>query len=465
MTTSTCRLEVRLAFCPPSRTSKPASTSNTPSHSPKTTLRKHAPSNHHHPPRFRTPGMTVRRAAVWTDSTMRASDVPERPLKAAMTPRGASRNVFPVVLLSILLIITTLSFTMIVQYASFDFFLTPIDPTFNHKLCLIYDKPKRTGSTTISRALHRCWSSTYGVEPHVGESNASAGTARMLSLNQTVVAHSLRHIYFSDDDCASIDARCRQYFHVTSTRSMGARIASYGKVVALQKTLGRNFTATSTSDSLRKIVYHMVKRGKRLEFAYERGAFKGVRKLRNDYIIRNHRLQSDLDDLLRAFDCPPLTHSTNTHTVAVNASASASADDSDSDAPFDDDAHTDPAGSEVDVTYPSARQVDRMSEAELAHWFTHFPLRYGDRLHRSMLREADRVNARGLRTVRALLPLLLPLRAQRESSWAACARTGRTVSMWSYAGAKGSIVAVLRGGFFFIALVHESDWRLGRWCH
>lgn len=250
-----------------------------------------------------------------------------------------------------------------------------------HDLCLIYDRPERTGSTTISHSLYPCWHEKFGVRHYDGPNSAGRAAIKMLDSNQSVVAHGLRHIYFSDRDCLSIYHNCKQIFHVTSTRPMSARLASFAKVFALQNDYGRNFSV-STSHS-RKAARLLTKVGRCLEHTYERGVYRGKRKIKVDYVVRHQLLNDDLSALLRAFDCKPFIEAKNIHNVKSSTADVSQLDIS--------------ASSFLPQDLPTEAEVGRMNKHQLYHFLNNFPLENGDRLHNEFMKLADRVNGKGLK--------------------------------------------------------------------
>lgn len=302
----------------------------------------------------------------------------------------------------LLLILLTIRFV-------FGFTISDLDPgfkgqKFKHELCLIYDKPKRTGSTTISRALHKCWSGHYSFEPQKGPKNAHVAAARMIDLNQSIVAHSLRHILFSDEDCLSIDANCRRIFHITSTRRMNARLVSYAKVTSLQNKEGRNFTVES--DDLRRVLRTVVRRGHALEQRYEKGVYKGIHRIAVNYVIRNSFLTHDLNKLLHAFGCTPQIKSVNTHIYNSSNQMHAKS------ATF---WNTSLNAHRHSKDIPTLDQIDQMDEKRLLYWLENFPLKVGDRLHEEFLQKAELVNQKGLETLVGFRPLFLKSQNERGS--------------------------------------------------
>lgn len=254
---------------------------------------------------------------------------------------------------------------------------------YEHDLCLLYDKPKRTGSTTIARAIHECWHGVFDLKPYRRPRPTRETVNLMLDSNRSVVAHALHHVYFSDADCVSVYANCRHVFHVTSTRRMNERLASYAKVVALQRrNLARN--STVTPDDLRKAASVLVKEAPRLERLYEKGVYHGRHTIPVDYVIRHEFLDRDLSALLRAFHCSPNVDRKNVHAVdssVVNLT------------------HLDMLGSFSNFSHAllTDADIDKLNLQQVYYFLSNFPLAYGDRLHNQFTKLAKRVNENGLK--------------------------------------------------------------------
>lgn len=271
--------------------------------------------------------------------------------------------------------------------------------TYAHELCLVYDKPKRTGSTTIARSLFKCWNGKYGIEPRQKTEDPRKATSEMLQLKQPIVAHSLRHILFSDQDCTDILTNCRNVFHITSTRTMKSRLASFAKVVSLQSEKGRNFSVAK--QNLKDAVALLLRFGHTLEDRYEKGVYFGERRIDVDYVIRHEFFEDDLSALIKAFGCDSRIESTNVHNVKSKSTTSDPVRKN----------FTIMAGVQV---LPKASELDQMNDDELFHLLNNFPTRQGDRLHNEFLRTATDVNKVGLAKASSFATLL---KSSSSKSW------------------------------------------------
>lgn len=275
---------------------------------------------------------------------------------------------------------------------------------FPHELCLIYDKPQRTGSTTVANALHKCWSDYYRLEPKNSVKQAEKAIKNMLSLKQSIVSHCKRHVSISDYDCFAIEATCQEVFHVTSTRKATERIASYAKVTSLKHKIGRNFTINPLD--LRKAVQTVMKIGNDLEYRYEKGVYTGFRKIQVDYVIRNENLEQDLTALIQASGCNSEILSTNTHSVNSTSPPKDISTESST-------VSSDQNSTKIDT--PTVAEIKDMNETELVFWLNNFPIRMGDQLHKELLKTARRVNKNGLEKVAAFRFKLQKFRNKKSS--------------------------------------------------
>lgn len=296
-------------------------------------------------------------------------------------------------------ITATLLFTIgrILQYSSIGVSIRQKD--FPHELCLIYDKPQRTGSTTVAKALHKCWSDYYQLEPKNNAKQTDKAIKNMLSLKQSIVSHCKRHVSISDYDCFAIEATCREVFHVTSTRKVSERIASYAKVTTMKRKIGRNFTINP--GDLRKAVQTVMKSGFDLEYRYEKGVYTGFRQIHVDYVIRNENLEQDLTALIQAFGCNPEILSTNKHNVNSTSPSTSLIKNTLSMGTGQDSRKT---------KIPTKEHIEEMNDTELVFWLNNFPIQMGDQLHKDLLKTASRVNQNGLERAAGFRPSLQKFR-------------------------------------------------------
>lgn len=297
-----------------------------------------------------------------------------------------------VVLRTFAILVLSLIFTIAVMKKVSHVGVWGVHSAYAHELCLVYDKPKRTGSTTIARSLFKCWNGKYGIEPRRKVQNPREAASEMLRLKQPIVAHSLGHILFSDQDCDAILTNCRHVFHITSTRKMKSRLASFAKVVTLQSEKGRNFSVAK--QNLKDAVALLLKFGHNVEDRYEKGVYFGARRIDVDYVIRHESFENDLSALIQAFGCESRIESTNVHKVKSKNTTSS------------DLLQKSSTGVEYGQVLQSASDIDQMTDDELFHYLNNFPIRQGDRLHNEFLRTADEVNRIGLEKASAYATLL-----------------------------------------------------------
>lgn len=183
--------------------------------------------------------------------------------------------------------------------------------THKHQICLLYDKAPRTGSTTITKALGRCWKSLgISIAPALHLPYGKVVDA-MLRLPDARVAIADVHMSVLDADVAALGHSCGTLMYITSTRPMRERLLSEAKYVVSDANIRIN-TSVSTDD-LQDVWREMRERQKVSENVFETYPFRQSRRLQADYIIRSDRLGDDLSDLLDAFGCPTKFRSRNIH--------------------------------------------------------------------------------------------------------------------------------------------------------
>lgn len=183
-------------------------------------------------------------------------------------------------------------------------------------LCLIYDKPPRTGSSTISNALRKCWMS-YGYKFPVPTSKEFNITiSKMLDLPGDRVGLAGVHFTMSSSELTKISLMCKHSYYVTSTRPMPERIASKAK---FEVSGGKTYQNTTLSeDDLERAIQKAIN-DNTTEERLERYPFID-QKIEPDYIIRSQNFSEDLKALLRSFRCGEEFYTKNLHIVEEESS-------------------------------------------------------------------------------------------------------------------------------------------------
>ncbi|CAN8075095.1 unnamed protein product [Agarophyton chilense] len=204
-----------------------------------------------------------------------------------------------------------------------------VTETTERTKCIVYDRPPRTGSTTIGRALELCLRSAGYVQQPLpkgkkgGERRAGA-IRQMLAADRKEDRRALltRHIYVSEADMQLIRWTCDDFLYITSTAPMKERLWSAAKHLLARR------HGNTTSEWLDKARAAQVVRRQ----AFKVGELRSVnelnwypyltaggeeaavkRKLIADYVIRKASLQQDLGRLLEAFGCDASFTTRNVH--------------------------------------------------------------------------------------------------------------------------------------------------------
>lgn len=202
-------------------------------------------------------------------------------------------------------------------------------------ICLFYDRPPRTGSSTISLALHQCWVDTLHAKTRLDipaslmeqlRNDSINGIDHFLTLRAPVVAHHAWHCHVYDHHIAHIKKSCRQLFYVSSTRDKKSRILSVIKHILSGNNRLANGTISLERLRLEKdfIMSEILKKNQTTESIYP---FKGTLRLSPDYIVRTEHLQTDLAQLLSHFGCSTNYTSMNVHHMSEASEADSTYDD------------------------------------------------------------------------------------------------------------------------------------------
>lgn len=185
--------------------------------------------------------------------------------------------------------------------------------------CFVYDRPPRTGSTTVARALKACMSKRGYRQPRA-ESRwvRTELVGRMLGLSGGKVGLLSNHMYMSAGDVERMKRECGKLLYVSSCKRMRERLWSAAKY-RFSEGIG-NF---SLKEEMKVEAVGMVWRDRRTEMFLEGYPYLGVDekkievaeegKLVPDYVVRAERMEEDLGRLLEALKCEGTFQSRNVH--------------------------------------------------------------------------------------------------------------------------------------------------------
>lgn len=190
--------------------------------------------------------------------------------------------------------------------------------------CFLYDRPPRTGSTTIFHALRNCTVLHHGFaalrSPQLQDEYAVVD--RMLRLLQGPRRSLVeKHAKLARPALAALRARCRRLLYVTSCRPMRERLWSRQKYRAVPGNVNSTLTDADHDHALKKLRTDTRNEPFLEAHPYlERGEIpaelEDAERLVPDYVIRNGqhgKFTEDLQKLLAALGCDPHFTPTNVH--------------------------------------------------------------------------------------------------------------------------------------------------------
>lgn len=259
-----------------------------------------------------------------------------------------------------------------------------------HRACFVYDKPYRTGSTTISHALRHCWTSLRyhpGRFDNIDENDILSAMVRLPSHVISVVG---LHIGMSTIGIEEMRRYCQNWIYITSTRPMKERLASMVKFTLVKAGVHTNasLNLAQTIEANRRF---MTKDWTSIESLYERYPFQQldlISLLKPTYIIRSQLFDRDLSRLLNAFGCSSQYDSTNVHFTDMTLNNIDEEDDIDEDNNEEKDKSV-----HVSVNVTKEKLFDESS----------ISLQFGDARHRRLSRLAASRNRIGLKKIKVVI--------------------------------------------------------------
>lgn len=215
-------------------------------------------------------------------------------------------------------------------------FTTPLnaniapDPTAAGPRCVFYDRPPRTGSTTISTTLAVCLrrrgyvvlpasASGRNVTRHTVLPRLSTAAALSPSAH---VASVIQHAYVTTEQFSALHASCGFVFYITSAASMLPRLLSMVKY----STFEGHLNATINAALLARLIVRKARNLRYRETFFEDYPYvdhanlnAGLRekdRVMPHYVVRQDAIVHDLGALLRALKCGDVAiQSANVHDV------------------------------------------------------------------------------------------------------------------------------------------------------
>lgn len=182
--------------------------------------------------------------------------------------------------------------------------------TTNETLCVFYDKPPRTASTTIGNALSLCLQKKgyTALDRPISKFGRDEVVHNMLNKPGYKKSAAIKHVQLSHTDIQLLRENCLHLLYITSTRSMKERIASKAKYAMHKRHGNSSLTSQQYSKAVKKA---LVDNGTEPEL--EAYPFTSNQSMQPDYVIRADNFETDLNLLLRALGCETSYTSANVH--------------------------------------------------------------------------------------------------------------------------------------------------------
>lgn len=212
-----------------------------------------------------------------------------------------------------------------------------------HK-CLLYDRPMRTGSTTITTALRHCLKQTPGwafaVRTAEGDYHHVIRNALRVHHNETVARNLviMQHMWISDADVHMLFHKCAQVLYVSSCARLSEQVWSAAKMLSNVRENGnsslddvqmRAATAWTEAhavdyarfyESYPHILSHApLQRQDNGRFPDIPPSFERIpitRAFAPHFVVRKHFMETDLSALLAAMRCTSSFKTKNVHAVS-----------------------------------------------------------------------------------------------------------------------------------------------------
>ena len=227
----------------------------------------------------------------------------------------------------VVLFVISISFFLPLSFYTFSYQgkrFTPL-PThiFSGKAtCILYDRPPRTGSTTISRTLQKCVKSKGYSRTRSFPSDLRGHAVRFM-VNSTAEKIALvgPHICMSLEDVKLLQNHCGTLLFITSTAPMKNRLLSEVKY----KIHSHNGNSSLTENHLKRLRL-ILRRGtegqektkERYPYCRNPVARKPPYALKPDYVIRSNHMTEDFPPLLEALGCVSDYRTDNVHATSFN---------------------------------------------------------------------------------------------------------------------------------------------------
>lgn len=176
--------------------------------------------------------------------------------------------------------------------------------------CVFYDKPPRTGSTTVANVLAKCMhmKGYTAINAPISSLEKNEVVSNMLEKTGYKKSATRKHVMISDDDIRSLQTQCHRLLYVTSTRPMVERIASAAKYTMTRNHGNSTLTKQQYVSAMKK-----ASADNTTEHVLEKYPFTGKMSIEPNYVIRSEFLTRDFDILLHNLGCDINYYDSNVH--------------------------------------------------------------------------------------------------------------------------------------------------------
>lgn len=236
------------------------------------------------------------------------------------------------------------------------------------QICLVYDRPPRTGSSTAGRAFQECWEKLNFDIVNKERLKSDDDTIQVLVKSGAYVAATSYHFIVTEDDIVSLTTRCKNLYYVTSTRTLRERIISTALGSVEKHTFTFADNVTMSEDEIPVAMSIANQRANALERKLESYPYRNTEeRITPDYIIRYQNFSEDLAGILQAFGCSGSFESVNIHILGEGAEEGASDVDSESDEENVKTANQKLQDMQFNLTRNDSRHVEMSKLAELVN--------------------------------------------------------------------------------------------------
>lgn len=200
--------------------------------------------------------------------------------------------------------------------------------SFKATRCVVYDRPPRTGSTTMASALRPCFiAKGYQMLPPGPPRTWYTYMQRFLEMNAPRRAAVGSHMFVTATEMQQLRQVCPTLLYISSTRPVAERVLSVIKYESFSGHGKRNITSSVISKILKDIPEEDLQKR---EYSLENYPYLRMQpqrylpenkvlehdRMEPDYVVRDTHFQQDLEAILDALGCPhPAESHANEHTV------------------------------------------------------------------------------------------------------------------------------------------------------